>query len=408
LPLLLCWPARSAAQVPDERYFTQGAARQAAEARRVRRELHRIPELCYQEEQTAAYVADYLRALGLEVTTGLARHGVKAVLRGTQTAPVVGLRADMDALPITEQTGLPYVSRRPGRMHACGHDLHMTNVLIAARLLAEVRDQLPGQVVFLFQPCEEGPPAGRLTGAKEMIRAGALGRPRIEAMVGLHVLPELPAGVIGLREGPIMASSAQLTIEVLGQASHGAAPHEGVDAVYAASAMVMQLQSLVSRSADPRQPAVLSIGTIHGGTRFNVIADSVTMEGTVRTFSTELEDQIDVGIQRLLDGLATAYGIRHRYEFVRTNPFVNNDPDLTRSLRPVFARVVGANNVREIEPLTVAEDFAHYSRRIPSMYFMLGVGGPSGLHTPTFAPEEEALEVGPALLAAAAMAYLRR
>jgi amidohydrolase len=405
--LTLCAVAR-AQQPPDAAHFKQQAAQYAAEAQRVRRQLHRIPELCFQEKKTSEYVARYLRGLGLKVTTGIAGHGVKAVLRGTRARPVIGIRADMDALPITEKTRLPFASQHPGRMHACGHDVHMTNVLLAARLLSEVKDRLPGTVVFLFQPCEEGPPAGKATGALAMIRAGALRNPRIEAMLGLHVLPELPVGFIGLREGPIMANVAKVYIEVLGKASHGAAPHKGVDAIYAASAAVMQLQSLVSRSADPRQPAVLSIGTIHGGKRFNVIADSVKMEGTVRTFSFELHDQIARGIRRVLDGLGTSHGIRHSYQFVKVAPFVKNDAALTRRLTPVFRKVLGEKNVRPVEPLTIAEDFSHYSHKVPSVFFLLGVGGRAGLHTPTFSPDERVLKLGPALFAAAAVAYLGR
>ncbi len=387
--------------------FAKLAEREKDEAVRIRRHLHRIPELCYEEKETAAFVADYLKKLGLEVRTGVAGTGVVAVLRGTRNEPVVGLRADMDALPIQEKTGLAFASTHPGKMHACGHDAHMTHLLLSAKLLASVRAQIPGTVVFLFQPCEEGPPLGQLSGAERMIQEGALSNPKVEAMIGHHVLPDLPLGVVGVRKGAIMANVTSLEVEITGQSSHGAFPHKGVDAVVAAANAVVQLQTLVSRNRDPLDPAVLSFGTIHGGVRRNVLAGKVLMEGTLRTFSFELQESILKGIERILEGIDLSFGTRHTLKSRAEAPYVKNDPALTDALAPALTAVVGPQNLRWIEPLTIAEDFAHYSHQIPALLFFLGVGGKPGLHTPEFSVDERVLTIGPALFASAALSCLQ-
>ena len=316
------------------------------------------------------------------MSTGIAGTGIKAVLRGGRPGPVVGLRADMDALPIEEATGLPYASQHPGRMHACGHDAHMTQLLAAAKLLASVRDRLAGTVVFIFQPCEEGAPKKEKGGAERLIAAGILENPRLDAMFGLHVLPDLPAGKIALRPGAIMANVAWIYIRIQGKAAHGAFPHQGIDAIVAAAQAVNQFQTLISRSKDPGEKAVLTIGKINGGVRSNVIAETVDMEGTVRTFSDELEKQIRVGMENILRGLETGLGVKTSLDFEKVNPAVMNDAGLHDLVLPVFRQALGEANVLAAEPLTIGEDFSLYSRRLPSLFFFLGSGVGNALHAP--------------------------
>ena len=362
--------------------------------------------MCHLEKETSAFIARYLRELGLDVFTGIGGYGIKAILKGKKAEPVLAIRADMDALPIEEKTGLPFSSKNKGSMHACGHDAHMTNVLITARMLSEMKEKIPGTVVFIFQPCEEGAPPGKTGGAQAMINAGILENPHIDAILGLHVLPDLPVGAIGLCPGPIMANVASFYIKIFGKASHGAFPHQGVDAIYAASSAIMQFQSLISRFRDPNEPAVLSVGKIKGGVRLNVIAEEVELEGTVRTFSFEFQDRLSMGMEKILKGISYAYGTQYRFDFVKDAPFVKNDRPLTEFFIPVFKKILGEKNVQIVKPMTIAEDFSHYSHKIPALFFFLGVGGKSALHTPTFAVDEAVLKTGPVLFATAAIHYL--
>ena len=377
------------------------------EAVRLRRHLHQIPEPCYQEEMTSSFVADYLKNLGLEVVTDIGgKRGIKAVLEGAKATPVVGIRADMDALPITEETGLEWSSKHSGLMHACGHDIHMTNGLLAARMLSELREEIPGSVVFVFQPCEEGTSDGSPSGASMLVEAGILENPKIDAMFGLHVMPGYPIGSVALREGPIMANVTTIKITIHGKASHGAYPHQGVDAIYAASAAIMQFQSIISRIKDPKEKAVISIGKISGGVRMNVIAERVDMEGTVRSFSFETERLIEESIEKVLKGLAVSHGITYDYQFLRGSKFVKNDSQLTAATTALFKNLLGDENVHITEPVTVGEDFSQYSHAIPSFYFFLGAGMTGSLHHPQFAPDDEILKYGGLLLASAALRFL--
>jgi amidohydrolase len=376
------------------------------EAVKIRRYLHQYPEPCFKENKTSAFIADYLRKCGLEVHTGIAGTGIKAVLKGAKERPVVGIRADMDALPIIEKTGFEFQSKHKGFMHACGHDGHMTNVLISARLLSEIKDRIPGTIVFIFQPCEEGAPGGQPSGADRMIEAGILENPKINAMVGLHVMPGYPAGTAVLREGPLMANVASVFITLRGKSSHGAFPHEGVDAIYAASAAIMQFQSLISRFKDPNERAVLTIGKINGGVRLNVIADKVEMEGTVRTFSFDTQDMIEQGMENILKGLQTSMGITYDFKFMKASKYVKNDKTLTRLVLPVFKKLLGDQHVVITDPVTVGEDFSAYSHRIPSFFFFLGAGEEGKLHNPGFSVDEKIFYYGPLLLSAAALEFL--
>jgi len=391
-------------------YFKTKAHEYYNEALELRRTLHAMPELCFCEQKTSALAADYLRKLGLEVQSNIGGTGFKAILRGQRATPVLAIRTDMDALPITEASGLSFSSQHQGVMHACGHDLHMTNVLLTAKLLAGIRNKLPGTVVFIFQPCEEGAAAGEKSGADRLIDAGILEAPHVDAIIGLHIMPDIPSGQIGLCPGPLMANVAWVHISIKGKSSHGAFPHQGIDAIYVASSAVLAFQSLISRQKDPAEKAVLTIGTIKGGVRSNVLADHVDMEGTVRSFSFAVEKQIEEGMGRILQGLEIMFGVRTRLVFERASSFVQNDPQLTGFLLPVFRRILGETNVKIIEPLTIGEDFSAYSHRIPALFFFLGVGQgekPAALHTPDLNPDEKTLAIAPVLFAAAAVSYLQ-
>ena len=378
------------------------------EAVKIRRYLHQYPEPCFKEHKTSAYIAEYLKKCGLEVQTGIAGTGIKAVLRGAKEQPVVGIRSDMDALPIIEQTGLEFQSRHQGFMHACGHDAHMTNVLMSAKLLAEIKEKIPGTIVFIFQPCEEGAPAGNLSGAARLIQEGILDNPKIDAMVGLHVMPGYPVGTVALREGALMANVAWIYITINGKSSHAAFPHQGVDAIYAAACAITQFQSLISRRKAPNEQAVLTIGKINGGVRLNVIADKVEMEGTVRTFSFDTQDMIETGMENILKGLQTALGITYEFKFEKSSKYVKNDINLTRKVLPVFKKLLGDEHVVITDPVTVGEDFSAYSHQIPSFFFFLGAGEQGALHSPTFSVDEKIFQYGPLLLSSAALEFLKR
>ena len=408
LLLSTIWISLAYAQTSDiYRLIHEKSKMYFEEAVRVRHHLHRIPEVCYCEEKTALFVADYLRTLGFKVEINIGgKRGIKAVLHGNRAEPIVGIRADMDALPIEEETGLAWASEHAGAMHACGHDIHMTGVLMAARILSDLKDEIPGTVVFIFQPCEEGTSDGSPAGASMLIQADILENPTIDAMFGLHVMPGTPIGTVQVRGGAFMANVATIKISIIGKSSHGALPHEGIDAVYAASSAVMQLQSLISRVKDPGEKAVLSIGKINGGVRMNVIAERVDMEGTVRTFSFETEKLMEEGIRNILEGLKVANGIEYEYAFLRGSQFVKNDGNLTERTIPLFKQILGNENVFIIDPVTVGEDFSAYSHIIPSFFFFLGAGIEGNVHHPKFAPDDEILKYGGMLLSSAAVQHL--
>jgi amidohydrolase len=364
-----------------------------------RRWFHQYPELSNREVETGREIARRLAVLGLEVRTGVAHTGVVAVLRGGLPGGVAAWRADIDALPITEQVNVPFASTSPGVMHACGHDIHITVGLGAAEVLSRLRERVPGTVVFIFQPAEEGAPAGEEGGAALMITEGVLDEPRPQAIFGLHVMPTLHAGQVGWRAGGLMASSDALRITVEGKAAHGSAPHEGVDAVYVASQVVTALQSVVSREVDSRRPAVLSIGSLHAGNRNNIIAGEAVMEGTVRALDHETRAQVLSAVERVVAGTCQAHRATCRVTFGRALPPTVNDPVLALSSAAALRAALGEQAVVETEPIMAAEDFSQFAERVPGFYFHLGVGNPergwtSYLHTPTFQPDEAAVTVG--------------
>jgi amidohydrolase len=378
----------------------------------LRRQLHQQPELSNREEKTGRFVAERLRALGLEVRYPVAKTGAVGVLRGGRPGGVVALRSDIDALPIEERGELPFRSQVKGVMHACGHDAHMAILLGTAEVLAGLKARLPGTVVFLFQPAEEGAPAGEEGGAPLMVKEGALDDPKVEAVFGLHVGGWTASGQAGWSDGPIYASSDAFTIEVAGKTVHGAQPHMGLDPIPVAAELVSALQTIVSRQIDGRQPRVLTIGRIQGGTRFNIIADKVTLDGTMRTLDPTVRAEMKTRMARTVKGVAEAHGTTATLRFLDAgNPPTVNDAALARRVGvPALERVFGKGAIR-VEPQMVAEDFPYYGQKAPYFFFLLGTrneakGIASTNHTPDFDVDEDVLPTGVRAMATLAWDFL--
>jgi amidohydrolase len=417
LALLAAAPAvagpGAAPAVPDAE-ICAAAERIAPAVVAVRRDLHAHPELSNREEQTGHLVAERLRGLGLEVRYPVAKTGVVGILRGGRPGGVVALRADIDALPIDETSDLPFRSQVKGVMHACGHDAHTAILLGAAEVLAGLKARLPGTVVFLFQPAEEGAPEGEEGGAPLMVKEGALDEPKVEAVFGLHVGSWTSIGQAGWSDGPIFASSDTFRIEVEGKTVHGAQPHMGLDPIPVAAEIVQALQLIVSRQIDGRQPRVLTIGRIQGGNRFNIIADRVTMDGTFRTHDATVRSEIKARMARTIKGVAEAHGTTATLRFLdEGNPPTVNDAALATAVAvPALRRVFGPGAVR-VEPQMVAEDFPFYGQKAPYFYFLLGTrndakGIGSVNHTATFDVDEDALPLGVRAMATLAWDYLAK
>ena len=373
------------------------------ELQRLRRDFHQHPELSNQEARTGRVIAEYLTALGLEVQTGIAGHGVVADLVCVRPGPTYAYRADMDALPIQEPPDKPWSSRTPGVMHACGHDFHMTIALGAAKLLAELRESLAGRFRFILQPAEEGLPVGTVGGAELMVQLGVLDR--VAAIVGLHVAPMLAVGQLGYCPGIVMAGADQLRLEIGGRQAHAATPHHGVDAIVVAAQALTLLQAVLSQGKDARAPAVLTFGTIAGGSRFNILADQVVLEGTLRYHDPKVRAVLLEKANRLLEGLTAGAGGRYRLESQSLYPILFNDPDLTQQALQLLHPCFGPNGLIQMRPVLGSEDFAFYAQKVPGFYFFLGTRSPGAdnqtLHSPDFDPDEEALSVG--LTAAASL-----
>ena len=378
-----------------------------------RRDFHMHPELSNREERTSRIVAERLRALGLdEVKTGVGKHGVVALLKGSKPGPVVAVRADMDALPIQETNDVPYKSQNPGVKHACGHDVHTTVELGVAEVLSKMRDEISGSIKFIFQPAEEGAPIGEEGGADLMIKEGALDNPRPSAIFGLHTAGS-DVGQIEYHSGPAMASSDRFTITVRGKKSHGAQPQLGVDAVIVAAECVTALQTIRSRRIDPLEPLVITLGTIKGGDRFNVIASEVKIEGTMRALSEDVRTRSQKLMRDTLAGVTSAYGATFDLQFDSPNPVTYNDPRLVEETLPTIRRIVGDANVITPKPFMPAEDFSYYQKVIPGFFYFLGVGNKAkGLtpawHTADFDVDEECLVIGVKVMANVLLDYLDR
>jgi len=394
-----------------------------------RRQLHRHPELSNEEERTARFVALRLRDLGLEVQTGIAKHGVVAMLRGgiEPESTCVAIRADMDALPIMEAGNNPYRSENPGVMHACGHDVHVTCALGVAELLSKYRDQLRGSVKFIFQPAEEAMPSTFEGdwGAKLMLAEGALDNPRPSAIFGLHCSPlyaaktgpnagiELPmeVGKIGYAIGPASANSDRFQIIIKGKGAHGSAPHKGVDAIAVAGQVIAGLQMIRSRETNTLDPVVLSIGMINGGSRENIIAERVEMSGTVRTYDSELRDQIIEMMHRTIGGTTAAHGATYELIYRKGYPSIDNDETLAVNAMTTINRVLGSGSMIETIPGMGGEDFSYFAEVIPGFYYRLGVANidrkiVAGVHTAEFDVDEGCLKIGVLTMTSVVSDYL--
>ena len=388
-----------------------------------RRDLHAHPELGNREFRTAGIVAAHLQSLGFDaVRTGVAHTGVVGVLEGALPGPVVALRADMDALPVTEEVDLPFASRarapwngeEVGVMHACGHDCHVAILMGVASVLAGLRGQLRGSVKFIFQPAEEMPPEDEEGGAQLMIAEGVLENPAPRAIFGLHVTSRLALGTIGYRSGPTMASSDKLSITVHGKQAHGATPWLGVDPIVTAAQVVLGLQTVISRGTDiAREPAVVTIGMIRGGVRENIIPDSVEMRGTIRAFDEEMRDEIHERVTTLAQAVARGSRAGCTVCIAKNYPVTVNDPALTAAMVPTLARVAGAGRLELVPKVTGAEDFSFFQRLIPGLFFFVGVTPPElepkdaySNHSPRFFADERALVLGVRSLAHLACDWL--
>lgn len=384
-----------------------------------RRDIHEHPELGNREFRTSALIADHLRGLGMEVRTEVAHTGVVGFLRGAADKPVVALRADMDGLPVTERVDLPFASKvkstyrgeEVGVMHACGHDNHVAILMGAAEVLASMKDSIPGSIKFIFQPAEEGAPAGEEGGADLMIEQGVL--KDVDAIFGLHVGPA-PLGTIGYRPGGFMASSDRFSIIVKGKQTHGAVPWGGVDPIVVASQIILGLQTITSRQLDVTlTPSIITVGKIQGGVRFNIIPDEVEMLGTIRTFDSSVRNDIHARIKKTAESIAAASGASAIVEIVKGTPVTVNDPELTNLMAPSLEAAAGADKAGIVPRTTPAEDFAYYQEQVPGLFFFLGVADPddptpASNHSPYFYADERALPVGVKAMTYLALDYLSK
>jgi amidohydrolase len=365
----------------------------------VRRDLHRRPELSNREFRTSGLVAEYLRGLGLEVKTGVAHTGVVGLLRGEQAGPVLAVRVDMDALPIQEVINAPYKSEIDGVKHACGHDVHTAIGLGVAETLAGSRDLLRGSVKFIFQPAEEGRPAGESGGATLMVSEGVLEKPGVDAIFGIHVMPTIEVGTVGVHTGAVWASNDALQIEILGRKTHGAYPHTGADAIAVAAHVIQGLQTMVSRFIDVRDPFLISFGIVEGGNQFNVLADRVRLIGIVRCLSPQIREAAAEKMEMVLKGITQSFGAAYNLKLTPGAPVTINHPTLAPQAIACLESLLGKENVIQQRPQMGSEDFACFTKTIPGFYFWLGVRNESRgitqmLHTPGFDVDEDCLTTG--------------
>ncbi len=417
LPLLVVASTVSIAQVQSSK-ISEAVRKHAPETIRMRERIHQYPELGNREVKTAEMVANHLRGLGIEVTTGVAHTGVIGILRGGIPGPVVAVRADMDALPVTEDTTLPfksevrtsYLDKQVGVMHACGHDIHTAVQLGVTSVLAELRAEIPGTIKFIFQPAEEGPPPGEEGGADLMVRERALENPRPSAIFGLHTLASLEVGKIGYTPGPALAAVDHFIIGLRGRQAHGAQPQESIDPIVMASQVVTAFQTIRSRNTHPLQPSVVTVGIFRAGERFNIIPAEVHLEGTVRTYDPEVRDLVEKRMGEILRGITQAYGGSFELDYDRGTPATINDLQLTEQMLPTIRKVVGEDSLVRLDPTMGGEDFAYFANEVPGFFYRLGMVKPGttsgGHHTPTFQADNSSVPVGMEVMSTLLVRYL--
>jgi amidohydrolase len=420
LPALMLTTTVGSTQDPLPR-VEQETAKVAPAMIEIRHHIHQNPELSNREEKTAALIADYLRKLGLQVQTGVARHGVVALLQGGRPGPVVAVRADIDALPVTEQPDLPFASKvrttylgqEVGVMHACGHDVHTAVQLGVATVLTAMKAELPGTVKFIFQPAEEGAPPGEAGGASLMVKEGVLENPRPRAIFGLHAFSEMAVGEIGYSEGPALSAADTWEVKIVGRQSHGARPELSIDPIVTAAEFIQAMQTIRSRSFSGHEPGVVTIGTVHGGQRHNIIPAEVTLTGTIRTFRPEMSALAEARLRAILKGVTEAAGADGevvRYE--RGAPATINHTELTRQTVPALERAVGKQHVTRVPPAMGSEDFSFFANEVPGFFYRLGQVKPGTTsgdhHTPTFLADDGSIPVGIKAMSVVILDYLSR
>jgi carboxypeptidase Ss1 len=387
--------------------FLKEARKIEPEIIETRREIHQKPELAYKERATSKLVTEKLKSLGLKVKTGIGGTGVMAILQGPRTGKVVALRADMDALPIEELADIDFRSRVKGVMHACGHDTHVAMLLGTAKLLVSRRKDLPGTVKFLFQPAEEH---GGRGGAKPMIQAGVMKNPDVDYVFGLHIEDDVNSGVFAFRAGPIMASPDTFEIKVIGRGGHGAYPHETIDPVYVAAQVIVALQGVSGRMIDPVQPFVITIGSIHSGTKENIIPDQAILKGTLRTLDETTRKRAKTKIAEVAQGVSKAFGAKAEVEFEKdAYPVTINDKAATEQAMRTLAKIPGTK-VSVREPVMGGEDFSRFLQEAPGTFYFLGTHNPAKgcehpNHSPRFKVDEDVLKLGAASLAMLAFEF---
>ncbi len=377
-----------------------------------RRDFHSHPELSNREERTGRRIAELLKQIGVDdIKTGVAHHGVVALIKGDHPGPTVGLRADIDALPVTEKSGVEFASQNEGVMHACGHDVHTAVLLGTAKVLSQMRDEIHGTVKLVFQPAEEGAPPGEEGGASLMVKEGVLENPDVSAMFALHISPDLEVGKLGYGLGGVMAAVDQFEITVKGKQSHAAYPWKGIDPIVTSAHIITSLQTIVSRVVDAREPAVVTVGIINGGQRWNIIPDEVKMEGTVRTHSDEVRNQIREKFKQIVHKTAETYNASAEITYHSYGTVTWNDIELGKKMLPTLESIVGEENVIEKKPSMGGEDFAYFAQKVPGFYIRLGVrneeiGAVHALHTPYLKVDEDAIPIGIQVMSLFALDYL--
>ncbi|WP_231573123.1 M20 metallopeptidase family protein [Priestia filamentosa] len=360
----------------------------------LREKFHQHPELGFEEYKTSQVIEEYLRNLGLDVEAGIAQTGVIGTLQGGKEGPIVAFRADMDALPIQERTNVPFASQIPNVMHACGHDMHMAMLLAAAKALSEHREEIYGTIKFIFQPAEE-----MKGGGKRIVEAGALETPDVDYAFGFHVWPELPMGTYGFRDGTLMASMDTFEVTLKGKQGHGAAPHQGVDALIGAAHVVTALQSIVSREVNPLDSVVITIGKIEAGAGYNIIPDQAVFKGTVRTINSQTRLEVEKSIERIVKGISASLRMKADVRYERSYPITKNTPHINKYISLLAQGLYGEKSVHWLEhPSMASEDFAFYLEKVPGAFVFLGVKdeelGAEKLHSEYFLPKHEAMIEG--------------